>query len=53
MREVKASHPVDLRFAAALLLCVAVAFALWSTPLLLPFRLFVTVVHELSHAAPA
>ena len=43
----------DLRFAAILLACVALALALWATPLLLPFRLFVTVIHELAHALAA
>jgi hypothetical protein len=41
---------IDLRFAAMLALCVGLAILLWTTPLLLPFRLFVTMVHEVSHA---
>ncbi len=40
----------DARFAAMLLLCAALALLFWDTPLLLPFRLFVTMVHETSHA---
>ncbi len=41
---------LDGRFLGMLLLCTALAFLLWETPLLLPFRLFVTMVHEVSHA---
>jgi hypothetical protein len=41
---------LDGRFVGMLLLCTALAFLLWETPLLLPFRLFVTMVHEVSHA---
>src|SRR3954451_15209059 len=41
---------VDTRFAGMLLICAALAMLLWTTPLLLPFRLFVTMVHEVSHA---
>ena len=41
---------LDGRFVGMLLLCTALAFFLWETPLLLPFRLFVTMVHEVSHA---
>src|SRR3954453_16478237 len=41
---------IDWRFAALLAGCAGVALLLWSTPLLVPFRLFVTVVHELGHA---
>src|SRR2546423_12586869 len=44
---------VDTRFAAMLVVCVALAMLLWTTPLLLPFRLFVTMVHEVSHALVA
>lgn len=33
------------------LLATAVALALWDTPFLLPFRLFVVMVHEVCHAA--
>jgi hypothetical protein len=40
-------------FAALLVACVVVAVLLWWSPLLLPFRLFVTMVHELSHALAA
>jgi len=36
-----------------LLGCAALVLLLWWTPLLLPFRLFVTMVHELSHALVA
>src|SRR5437588_3747956 len=53
MRQVAAVGPsgaVDTRFVGMLLLCVALALLFWSTPLLLPFRLFVTMVHETSHA---
>lgn len=35
------------------LLATAVALALWDTPFLLPFRLFVVMVHEVCHAAAA
>jgi hypothetical protein len=52
-RLVAASGPagrIDARFAALLAACVALALLLWPTPLLVPFRLFVTVVHELGHA---
>ena len=35
------------------LLATAVALALWNTPFLLPFRLFVVMVHEVCHAAAA
>jgi hypothetical protein len=41
---------VDARFAGMLVLCTALAILFWTTPLLLPFRLFVTMVHEVSHA---
>jgi hypothetical protein len=44
---------LDVKFAALLLVCVAAAVLLWWSPLLLPFRLFVTMVHELSHALAA
>ena len=44
---------VDSQFVAILVGCVVVALLLWSTPLIWPFRLFVTVVHELSHALVA
>jgi hypothetical protein len=35
------------------LLATAVALALWDTPFLLPFRLFVVMVHEVCHGAAA
>src|SRR4051812_29864841 len=41
---------LDVRFAGLLAACAVVALVFWSTPLLVPFRLFVTVVHELGHA---
>jgi hypothetical protein len=53
IREAPTTSAIDWRFAGTLLACVVVAFVLWWTPLLLPFRLFVTMVHELSHALVA
>jgi hypothetical protein len=41
---------IDLRFAGLLAACAVLALLLWATPLLVPFRYFVTVVHELGHA---
>jgi hypothetical protein len=41
---------LDVRFAALLAACAVLALLLWATPLLVPFRLFVTVVHEMGHA---
>ena len=35
------------------LLCTIVAYAFWNTPLILPFRLFVVLVHEIFHAGTA
>ncbi len=35
------------------LLCTFVAYAFWNTPLILPFRLFVVLVHEIFHAGTA
>ena len=35
------------------LLCTIVAYAFWDTPLILPFRLFVVLVHEIFHAGTA
>ena len=35
------------------LLCTVVALAFWESPLLLPFRLFVVMVHEIFHALSA
>lgn len=44
---------LDAPFAALLVLCVAAAWALWVSPLLVPFRLFVTLIHEFGHALAA
>ena len=44
---------LDLRFAGLLAACVLGAVLLWWSPVLLPFRLFVTMIHELSHALAA
>ena len=44
---------MDWRFLAALVLATLVVLALWSSPLAYPIRLFVTLTHELSHAAAA
>jgi hypothetical protein len=35
------------------LLCTTAAYVFWNTPLILPFRLFVVMVHEIFHAATA
>ena len=35
------------------LLCTIVAYAFWNTSLILPFRLFVVLVHEIFHAGTA
>ncbi len=43
----------DGRFALLLGACVVVAVLLWWSPFLLPFRLFVTMIHELGHALAA
>jgi hypothetical protein len=47
------ARPVDVRFVGLLAACVVGAVLLWWSPVLLPFRLFVTMVHELSHALAA
>ena len=44
---------LDAPFAALLVLGVAAAWALWLSPLLVPFRLFVTLIHEFGHALAA
>ena len=44
---------LDVRFAALLAACVVGAVLLWWSPVMLPFRLFVTMVHELGHALAA
>jgi hypothetical protein len=52
-RWVGASDPaqrIDWRFAALLVACAVLALLFWATPLLVPFRYFVTVVHEMGHA---
>ncbi len=35
------------------ILCTVVVLALWDTPLIMPFRLFVVMVHEICHAVAA
>ena len=52
MRQIKDAASLLWRFRFHLL-CTLVAVALWKTPFIYPFRLFMVVVHEVCHAAAA
>lgn len=44
---------LDTNYLVGLVLALVVVVTLWWTPLLLPFRIFTTTVHEASHAVAA
>jgi hypothetical protein len=47
---IKGGGGIDKNFLLGMSLAAVVVFALWWTPLLFPFRMMTTTVHELSHA---
>lgn len=49
--QTKSGAKLDLGRVVALAVCVAVAWYFWDSPVLLPLKLFVVMIHETGHAA--